>query len=90
MRQYYHIGIPTTEPRDNEKYFETIKLYSSGYDSSEYGIEWLRYEDDCKIPEIIKKVPHIAFIVDDLDVEIMLLTQVKQSDCFFALGERKM
>jgi hypothetical protein len=30
----------------------------------------MRFEDDSPISEIIKTIPHIAFIVDDLDSEI--------------------
>jgi len=33
------------------------------------GIEWIRYED-CSLPEIVRKVPHIAFEVDDINEAI--------------------
>ena len=32
-----------------------------------YGIEWIRFEPHCDVPEIVRSVPHIAFAVDDLD-----------------------
>src|SRR5881296_2444865 len=32
-----------------------------------YGIEWIRFEPHCHVPEIVRIVPHIAFAVDDLD-----------------------
>ena len=31
------------------------------------GIEWIRFEPHCRVPEIVRTVPHIAFAVDDLD-----------------------
>lgn len=68
--RYHHIGIPTDEVRPNEKYLEHLKFYVSGFDTSEYGIEWMRFEKDCPISEIIKKTPHIAFEVDNLDSAI--------------------
>lgn len=68
--RYHHIGIPTDEVRPNEKYLEHLKFYVSGFDTSEYGIEWMRFEKDCPISEIIKKIPHIAFEVDNLDSAI--------------------
>ena len=68
--RFHHIGIPTTEHMPNEKYLEQYKFYVSGFDTSEYGIEWMRFEKDSPIAEIIQKVPHIAFEVDDLDIAI--------------------
>ena len=65
--RYHHIGIPTHEHRPNEKYLAECKMYVSGFDSSEYGIEWMRFEQDSPISEIIKSIPHIAFEVDDLE-----------------------
>ena len=64
--KYHHIGIPTKIPVKGEKYLEDYKLYHYGYENSEFGIEWMRYEDDCLLPELVKTVPHIAFEVDDI------------------------
>jgi hypothetical protein len=68
--RYHHIGIPTSEHRSGEKYIEKYKMYVSGFDTSEYGIEWMRFEKDSPISEIIKKVPHVAFEVDNLEEAI--------------------
>ena len=68
--QYHHIGIPTDEPKPNEKYLKEYKMYVSGFDTSEYGIEWMRFEKDSPVSEIIKRIPHIAFEVDNLDLAI--------------------
>jgi hypothetical protein len=68
--RYHHIGIPTDIPKQNEKYLEELKFYVSGFDTSEYGIEWMRFEKDSPISEIIKRIPHIAFEVDNLDSAI--------------------
>ncbi len=68
--RFHHVGIPTDEPRQDEKYLEEYKFYVSGFETSDYGIEWMRFEKDSPIAEIIKKVPHIAFEVDDLDSAI--------------------
>ncbi|KPK63205.1 hypothetical protein AMJ83_08040 [candidate division WOR_3 bacterium SM23_42] len=64
--KYHHIGIPTTKPINGEVYLEKYKVYHYGYDRSEYGIEWMRYEKDCPLPEIVKTVPHVAFEVEDI------------------------
>jgi len=70
MRKYHHIGIPSQEIRQAEKYHKELKFYHSGYESSEYGIEWMRFEEDCPLPVIVKTIPHIAFEVVDLDAAI--------------------
>jgi hypothetical protein len=64
--RYHHIGVPTQVPRKNEKYIAQYKMYVSGFSSSPYGIEWMRFEAGCPLPEIIQTVPHVAFEVDDL------------------------
>ena len=64
--RYDHIGIPTTKPMEGEVYLPGYKLYHFGYESSEFGIEWMRYEPDCTLPELVKTVPHVAFEVDDI------------------------
>jgi len=66
MLKYHHIGIPTNEKRENENYLPDYKIYTSGYGENPYNIEWMRYEADCQLPELVKTVPHIAFEVDDI------------------------
>ena len=69
--RYHHLGIPTTIPHPGETYLQQFKLYVAGFETSPYGIEWMRYEHDSPVSELIKSVPHIAFEVDDLDAEIV-------------------
>jgi len=70
MRKYHHIGIPTDIPRENETYLEKYKMYVSGYEKSPYGVEWMRFEADSPLPELVKTVPHVAFEVDDLEAAV--------------------
>ena len=65
--RFHHLGIPTSKPRPNEKYLEKYKMYVSGFETSDFGIEWMRFENDSPISELIQSIPHIAFEVDDLD-----------------------
>jgi hypothetical protein len=64
--KYHHLGIPTTKPIEGELYLKEYKVYHYGYDKSEFGIEWMRYEEGCDLPEIVKTVPHVAFEVEDI------------------------
>ena len=68
--QYHHMGIPTNVIRSDERYLKDLKMYVSGFETSPYGIEWMRFEADTPVSEIIQKVPHIAFKVNDLDSAI--------------------
>lgn len=68
--KYHHIGIPTKKSLPGEKYLPHLKIYVSGFDTSPFGIEWMRFDDDCPISELVKTVPHIAFEVNDLDREL--------------------
>ena len=68
--RYHHIGIPTNIIRQEEEYLAQFKMYTSGFNTNPYGIEWMRFEPDCPLPELIKTVPHIAFEVDDLDAAL--------------------
>jgi hypothetical protein len=64
--KYHHLGIPTKTPIEGEVYLKDYHVYHAGYDKSEYGIEWMRYEEGCNLPEIVKTLPHVAFEVDDI------------------------
>ncbi len=37
--RFHHIGIPTKEKKQNEKYLKKYKFYVKGFETSEYGIE---------------------------------------------------
>lgn len=68
--RYHHLGIPTDTPREGERYLEPYKMYVSGFDTSPFGIEWIRFEPGSPISELIQTVPHLAFEVDDLEAEL--------------------
>jgi hypothetical protein len=69
-RRYHHIGIPTSEHREGERLIEHYATFVSGYETSVYGIEWMRFEPEAPAPELVRTIPHVAFEVDDLSAEI--------------------
>ena len=69
-RRYHHIGIPTTKRREGERLVKGYATFVSGYETSAYGIEWMRFEPEAPVPELVRYVPHVAFEVDDLSAEI--------------------
>ena len=65
--RYHHLGIPYTQPRDGERHIAHLGVHVSGFDTSPFGVEWIRYEPHCSVPDVVRTVPHVAFAVDDLD-----------------------
>jgi hypothetical protein len=68
--RYHHIGIPTQIPKEGEEYLEKFKMWVCGYETSPYGVEWIRFGKDCPLPELVKTVAHVAFAVDDIEEAI--------------------
>lgn len=72
MRKYHHYGIPTTEQREDENLVEvgSFRFYATPFDANKWHIQWHRFPEGHGLPELVTKVPHIAFQVSDLDAEI--------------------
>jgi hypothetical protein len=68
--RFHHVGIPTDRPKPGEEYLEKYKLYCTDHEDNPFGIQWMRYEEDCPLPDIVKSLPHVAFEVDDLDAAL--------------------
>ncbi len=64
--KFNHVGIPTTESFDGEIELPHLQLTCSDHLDNPFGIQWMRYHDDSKLPDLVKSVTHIAFEVDDL------------------------
>jgi len=68
--RFHHLGIPTEEEIPGEAYLEQYKFAHGGFNTSPFGVEWMRFDPDSPVHELIQKVPHLAFEVDDLDREL--------------------
>lgn len=68
--RYHHLGIPTDRPLPEKDYVAELKMYASGYERSPYGVEWMKFDPDCPLPELVRTVPHVAFVVDDLEAAL--------------------
>jgi hypothetical protein len=66
MRRYHHIGIPTTEAKPGETHLKHLKLFVVSHENNEFGVEWMRFEADAAVPDLVRQVPHVAFEVADL------------------------
>ena len=70
MLRYHHLGIPTSESRPGERYRPEFGMHVSGFETSPFRIEWMRFDEDSPVPELVRRVPHVAFVVDDLEAAL--------------------
>lgn len=68
--KYHHLGVPTHTVMPGEIYLPQFRFFVSGFSTSPFGIEWMRFEHDSPVDILIQKVPHLAFEVEDLDWEL--------------------
>ncbi|AWB65229.1 hypothetical protein C2869_01665 [Saccharobesus litoralis] len=68
--KFNHVGIPVTESFEGEIDLPHLKMTVSDHENNPYGIQWQRYWKDAPYPELVKTVPHVAFVVDNLDEEL--------------------
>ena len=64
--KYHHLGIPTTDDFAGATYLPHLRMHVSDHLATPYGIQWMRFDEDCTLPDLVKRVPHVAFQVDDL------------------------
>ncbi len=70
MRTLNHIGIPTPIAREGETYNPDMRLYLTDFANSPNKIEFLRFEPESTMPEILKTHAHLAYVVDDFESEM--------------------
>ena len=68
--KYHHIGIPVTDRFDGEIDLPHLRMTVSDHQNNPYGIQWQRYWDNAPYPDLVKTVPHVAFVVEDLAKEL--------------------
>ena len=68
--KYHHLGSTTKKKLPGETYLAQFKFFVSGFSTSPFGIEWMRFEKDSPVSKLIQTVPHIAFEVNDIDYEL--------------------
>jgi hypothetical protein len=68
--RYHHLGIPTEMSHADEQYVEHLKFHCTDHESNPFGIQWMRFDPDCPLPDLVKGVAHVAFEVEDLEAAI--------------------
>lgn len=66
MYEFDHVGITTTIKQPDENWVEQSRLWVTNPRNHPEHIEFLRYEPDSTVPDIVKNNPHIAYRVKEL------------------------
>ena len=69
--KFNHIGIPVSGSFEGEIDLPHLKMTVSDHENNPYGIQWQRYWDGAPYPELVKTVPHVAFVVQNIEKEIL-------------------
>ena len=67
IMRYHHCGIPTKNDFKGATYLPKFKMHVSDHLATPYAVQWMRFDDDCPLPDLVKTVSHVAFEVDDLE-----------------------
>jgi hypothetical protein len=70
MFVFDHVGITTTVPQPDENWVEQSRVWVTNPRNHPEHIEFLRYEHDTTVPEIVRANPHIAYRVAALEPHI--------------------
>ena len=68
--KFNHIGIPVSGPFQGEIDLPHLKMTVSDHENNPYGIQWQRYWPEAPYPNLVKTIPHVAFVVEDLEAEL--------------------
>ncbi len=64
--RYHHLGIPTRKKVSGMIEVRRLNIHATDHQSNPFGIQWMLYGKKCKVPNLVRKLPHAAFEVDDL------------------------
>lgn len=64
----HHVGIPTSRPRDGERYSAVAGLFTS--EGADPRVQWHRYTENSPLPAAVRTRAHIALKVEDLDAAV--------------------
>ncbi|MBN1968826.1 MAG: hypothetical protein JXR48_11820 [Candidatus Delongbacteria bacterium] len=67
---YNHFGIKTDSSVDGEINFEKFGLFFTDHENNPFGVQWMRYTDNCKLPQLVKSNSHLGFQVKNLNAAL--------------------
>jgi hypothetical protein len=69
-RRFHHVGVITDQVQPGEIYVPETRVYVTNPNEHPYRIEYLRFEPDSPVTGPVRTLPHMAFEVPELDVEL--------------------
>lgn len=65
--EFHHFGVPTQATGSEEVFIEGGKVHVTDPETHPYRVEFLRFEADSPMPEIVRTTSHAAFVVPDME-----------------------
>ena len=65
--QFDHVGIVTTEQKADETFVPATRVWITDFQSHPFRVEWLRYEPDSPVTGPVRRMPHVAYRVEDIE-----------------------
>jgi hypothetical protein len=65
--EFHHFGVPTDAKGTGETFIEGGKVHVTDPESHPFRVEFLRFEADTPMPDIVRTQPHAAFLVPSID-----------------------
>lgn len=66
----HHIGIPTDEVREGERYAPSVGMWTSDDLTGPLPVQWHRFTDDSPLHPLLRTLPHVAFRVSNLELAV--------------------
>ena len=64
---FNHIAIPTNEERNWDGFYEPGRIHYTEFDKDQYQIEWVKFDNNSPMPEMMRTLPHVAYLVDEME-----------------------
>ena len=68
--KFHHFGVPSKTKRDGETFIDGAMVHVTDPEAHPYRVEFVRFDADSPMPELLKTTPHAAYIVPSLDAAI--------------------
>lgn len=65
--EFDHIGVPAPARREGMRFLESKRLWLTSPRDHPFRVEWLWYEPDSPEAELIRTLPHVAYLVESLE-----------------------
>jgi hypothetical protein len=70
MRRFHHVGVITDERQPGEIFVAATRVHVTNPSDHPYRVEFLRFEPDSPVTGPLRRQPHMAFVVDELEREL--------------------